>query len=366
MLSIHSAAEIRLAALGTDLAAIADYSGLHLRRSSAHWPDQALRDPRWLLATLQLDHLLENGFVLREGAGWRLPSDHLDAALSAGFTMPLLWSGWSPHRLRITAGVLDGQLAIDAAFRAGGRHVILRRAGRFVQRSACPEQTWLLNRNTALLLDTVATLAASPPRTSSDRARAIAWLREAGEEVGAELGGCLASGTPVHREVVPSHAEDRWHIESEGLSYTDFLRLSPTLLEAAVAGQYQHRGFRAALLPHGNGFGVAVLARMKRTAELAFVDAGSSPRTLDDIMAAESSVRANLPADHLRSVLFSRLELETGVKAPLQRRGIEVIDGRLFAERLRSWGVNGDIARVWQQYRCRTFADSKRMLLEVT
>jgi hypothetical protein len=365
---IKETAGFPVAVFDNGLEAFADNSGIHIRRQGSNWPEAALRDRAWLRASLQMEELTARGYSQRVGAGWSLPAGRIDDAVQDGFTLPLLWSRWSEYRLRLAAVLTKrGELQLSASFLAGGRTVAVERSGRYLRRPA-DTSSFLLDVNTAALLDVLARLNGGPAAPAPERMRILRWLRDAGEELGAEMRGCLASGSPQGGAGSGDAGEESegWEMPSEGLTYNDFLRLPPHLLESAVAALYQCRGFRVALLPAGNGFGAAVLARNGKMFEMAFVDIRDGGPSLDDILASESSVRAALGRSGLRSTVYCRGELSRTARDPLLRRGIEVNAGRLFAERLRSRGVNAALARTWQDYRCRTFADGVRGLLEVT
>lgn len=127
------------------LYATAGQPGIRLSHA-AGWPREWFDSPQAVQAALQLSHLAELGLAEEAPGGLRVAYQQFPELFAQGFSLPLLWSDWSPFTLSIrTHGALtedDFQVAVK--FKFGDMDIEVERSGRYVRRLGHPE-TWLLD-----------------------------------------------------------------------------------------------------------------------------------------------------------------------------------------------------------------------------
>ena len=116
----------------------------------ADWPREWLDSAAAWRLSLQLGHLIDTGVAVASPDEISIPWSgfgHLDRA---GFSIPLLWSEWSPFRLSIQVKQANWKIR----FFLGGLEAGVERVGRFVRRVAHNE-TFLLDDGSFELLELV-------------------------------------------------------------------------------------------------------------------------------------------------------------------------------------------------------------------
>lgn len=142
----------------------------------AEWPRAWLnRSQDWQLAW-QLVHLLELGIAVREVNTFRVPYSSFSWLLQQGFTLPLLWSTWSPLSLEVTMHGLPGQpgCCFSVRYFLGDLETAVDRHGRYIQRNE-HEGTWLLDELGWQLLARIGTMAGAAATWSWPQ---IAFIRD--------------------------------------------------------------------------------------------------------------------------------------------------------------------------------------------
>jgi hypothetical protein len=150
------AGDLLIEARAGGLCAATTRAGVRLARLE-EWPEAWFDSPKALQAALQMSRLAEIGRAVEESPGaWRIPYASFPALLAEGFTLPFLWSDWSPLTLAVrTHGTLaDDNLRFSARFRLGDMEVETERAGRYVRRAGHSE-TWLLDDLSFALLERI-------------------------------------------------------------------------------------------------------------------------------------------------------------------------------------------------------------------
>jgi hypothetical protein len=127
------------------LYATSDQPGIRLS-NAASWPREWFDSPRAVRAALQLSHLAELGLAEEGPAGLRVAYQRFPELFAKRFSLPLLWSDWSPFTLSIrTHGTLtEDDFRVAVKFKFGDLDIEVERSGRYVRRLGHPE-TWLLD-----------------------------------------------------------------------------------------------------------------------------------------------------------------------------------------------------------------------------
>lgn len=111
----------------------------------------------WQLAW-QLGSLIELGIGERESNSWRLPYGVFPWLFEQGYTIPILWSTWSPVSLEVAMHGVPSQspYAFVVRYFLGDLEIGVVREGRYLQREG-QVGTWLLDEACWQLLDHIET-----------------------------------------------------------------------------------------------------------------------------------------------------------------------------------------------------------------
>jgi len=159
----------------------------------AGWPGSWLKSSQdWQLAW-QLNHLIELGIAAPESNTFRVPYSSFSSLLQQGFTLPLLWSAWSPLSLDVTMHGRPGEPGCCFSVRwfLGDLEVAADRCGRYVQRNGHPD-TWLLDEPTWHVLERISRTATGETRQAICSWAETAFIRDLCQEACVTMHGFLA------------------------------------------------------------------------------------------------------------------------------------------------------------------------------
>ncbi|MBC7925362.1 MAG: hypothetical protein H7039_06855 [Bryobacteraceae bacterium] len=179
---------------------------------AAEWPRRWLSSSQDWQLVWQLSSLIEPGIAVRESNAFRVSYRSFPWLLQQGFTLPLLWSSWSPLSLEVTMNGLPGQPSCSFSVRyfLGDLQIAVDRHGRYIQRKQ-HEGTWLLDEAGWQLLERIGRVAGEDATWPE-----VAIIRDLCQEACVTTHGFLAdheiifpasllvSGATLHLSEVPS------------------------------------------------------------------------------------------------------------------------------------------------------------------
>ena len=386
--------------IGTRLAHPSDWS--------REWLDST---EAWQLK-FQLGHLIDTGVATTDSYEISIPWDRFGHLDRERYSIPTLWSRWSPFRLSVNVDREDWA----TRFYLGGIEVSIERNGRYVRRVAHKE-TFLLDDASYELLELIERgaradehrwidLAFLSAYASETCAMTTGWLRD--NEVIFPV--AMASSNSPRRTLVltkegrwqhivlddaqivrEAPAEIRPHIGRIGIREAEFcssrenlpvlLRPTPPTtswhpqltrrdrpvgmrshLETLAAADFGVRGFETIVLPRGCWTGASIIAVSDRAVVLVRIETGECGEG-----ALRSAVR--MVADHqriyalpYRQAIATLKGCQPAFRQRAEQAGIQILDRRGMLD---ASSIGADQIEQHEHRRCRSLREAVELLLQL-
>jgi len=382
----------------------------------SEWPREWLDSSEAWQLSLQLGHLIDTGTAEADSGEISIPWERFGRLDQEGYTLPTLWTQWSPFRLSVNVDSEDWQ----TRFYLGGMEVSIGRVGRYVRRAAHKE-TFLLDDLSYELLELIdrcpragehrwLDLAFLSAYTSELCATTKGWLRD-NEVIFPATSGSREARDPKTRRSLALTKEGRWqhivlddaqmaldapaeirpHMTRIGIREAEFctswenlpvlLRPTPPTtswypqltkryrpvvtrrhIETLAAADFAVRGFETIVLPRGCWTGASIIAVSDSGVVLVRVETEECGED-----ALRSGVR--MGADHqriyalpYRVALASLKGCAPSIRLRAERAGIQILDRRGMLD---ASTIGADHIQQHELRRCRSLREAMELLLHL-